>query len=791
MTPGLSHPLQTILRCFGLALSLFPLPERAGATVPFAETGMVSFADWNPDNTGSQVVSDLLQQAIDTARSNHQTLFIPPGTYLIDRTITLYGNDGGDFPDGHTNVFGDPQAPPTFRLQDGTFTGSPAASNASPAFNLVHVDPTKGSAWVMFATFRNIRIDLGHNPGAAGIAFPAAQDSHLINVHVVGQSFTTGFLGLSGRNQTNLDLGVEGGRYGALLTDAVGFTINGLRLFGQTEVGLLVKNARGATVVGFEYQGPGIAIQADGGNYESGNLYLEDAKISLTGTPPAAIDATDRPMVLRNVFVRGAPQVVLALPRGIATANPDDWSRIVLFANSPSPTSDDYSVVLSVEGSRDTNAVISEVVPVTAVPTDLVGRHLPSETFAFNHPEAVNALSFPGATVGQKIQAALNSSSRVIYVPAGHHSVDTPLLVPLGKVLVGDPGKYSFLVPTYMPASQTYLITTEAGVGEVVLESLFLAIRDIPFDGGLHWQNHGGYWLNGRIYPGSGRSEFEGTIIRFSGDAGGSLFALTDHRNLRSGSTPHPDFRKMVIDGTHHPLTFYGLNLERGGTQRFLPANPFLDVLNSRNLRIYGMKSEPDEGTVVSLRHVDNVLVASFATHRDIAFPFFEIVGAGGLEIALLTGLKSGPPDPIVLPYTNLTEGDVLVRLQQGEGYRPDAFHAPQPGRSFRDTATSVGQNWQYLRWFGLFWSGPGDWIFHRHLCWLYICETNAAGGAFLYSPALGWLWTRPDLFPYLWRFASEVRPAGWLTWHAASSSPAWFFDWSATPPAWVAVLGL
>lgn len=647
---------------------------RAPGAVPFEETGMLSFADWSPDSTGNEIVSDLLESAIEEARTQNKTLYIPPGTYLIDRTIVMKTNSGAYNAQGHANVFGYPYSPPVIRLKDGTFTGNPVPEKATPAIRLVHVDPNKRSAWFFFSTLRNIKIDLGENPGAAGVAFAAAQDSHLINVHVTGKAFTTGFIGLVGRNQCNMDLVVEGGRFGILMTDAAGITATGIRLSGQTDVGLRVDNFRGSTVVGLEYNGPGIAVETKGTSYEQGNLFLEDARIEITDPAKPAIEANGRPIVLRNVYVKGTERLVSAQPHGLTTPTPEGWTRIGAFANSPASI-EGRPNVLSAGGGRQEDWVEADTQSVLTAPDDLVRRHLPDEQFAFNHPEATNALRFPGATPWARIQAALESPARVIYVPAGSHLLEAPLTIPLGKVLVGDPGKYTFLMPTYLPSIQSFLLRTQDGDGEVVVENFFLSTRDLKFDGGVHWRSSGGHCLNIRVVEGHGRSERENAIFEYSGSAGGSMYAVTDHRNLLDNRLPESErFRKVRIVGTHNPLTFYGLNLERGGAQRKVVASPFLEVRDASNIRIFGMKSEPDEGTPVRLENVRNLLLASFATHRDTGHPFIEVVGEASLELAFIFGGSGQSPIDLVSPFAGISKKDVLVHLVLGDGFDDDVF---------------------------------------------------------------------------------------------------------------------
>ena len=81
-----------------------------------------------------------------------------------------------------------------------------------------------------------------------------------------------------------------------------------------------------------------------------------------------------------------------------------------------------------------------------------------------------------------------------------------------------------------------------------------------------------------------------------------------------------------------------------------------------------------------------------------------------------------------------------------------------------------MGNNWSLSPWFGYSWTGSNNlWIYHTLLGWLYI-HLNDDNSVWMYSPSLSpipfWLWTRPDVFPYLYLIpagSNEVSDGFWL----------------------------
>ena len=61
---------------------------------------------------------------------------------------------------------------------------------------------------------------------------------------------------------------------------------------------------------------------------------------------------------------------------------------------------------------------------------------------------------------------------------------------------------------------------------------------------------------------------------------------------------------------------------------------------------------------------------------------------------------------------------------------------------------------WKELAWFGTFFSRGYPWVYHQQLKWLHFTELQDS--AWMWSPIWGWLWTNPEIFPYVFHDANE-----------------------------------
>ncbi len=95
-------------------------------------------------------------------------------------------------------------------------------------------------------------------------------------------------------------------------------------------------------------------------------------------------------------------------------------------------------------------------------------------------------------------------------------------------------------------------------------------------------------------------------------------------------------------------------------------------------------------------------------------------------------------------------------------------------------TATDLGGDWKWLKWFGYFNTDSSPWIYHLTLGWLYPFGTST-DSIWFYDPAMGsFWWTSATVFPYVYR-ASDGH---WLYYsvpaQGQSSTPRRFYDLNA-----------
>lgn len=80
----------------------------------------------------------------------------------------------------------------------------------------------------------------------------------------------------------------------------------------------------------------------------------------------------------------------------------------------------------------------------------------------------------------------------------------------------------------------------------------------------------------------------------------------------------------------------------------------------------------------------------------------------------------------------------------------------------------------------GEFWVGDFPWIYHEGFHWIYAAG-HGMENMWWWRAGSGWLWTSDAIFPNFWCEAV----GGWRYWAAGTSSPPWFYDYTAG--AWIA----
>jgi hypothetical protein len=85
--------------------------------------------------------------------------------------------------------------------------------------------------------------------------------------------------------------------------------------------------------------------------------------------------------------------------------------------------------------------------------------------------------------------------------------------------------------------------------------------------------------------------------------------------------------------------------------------------------------------------------------------------------------------------------------------------------------AIEMGNGWQYLPWFGTYYTFSNHWMWHATHGYLYPSSSPTAGATFLYAPDMKWLWIGRDTWPWVYRYEDGV----WL-WYAGSDADGRYF---------------
>lgn len=627
------HIMKLSIRLFIFTLFFF-LVLKISAQVPANQTGMKLFDDYAPDNTGKADVSELLQSAIDYCILNSQTLYISPGTYLVSKQIeakTQVGmNCGSHIGKFSLCITGDAYNRPVIKLKDGAtgFSDESAMNKATPVLWIHHEKGEIKESCAFWNIVMNLNFDLGNNPGAVALRCGAAQDAVLSNISVYGQNFAAGFSGLPGRNASTINCEVNGGKYAFYIKDnSLACNLFGIKCSNQTVAALYLEVTRGISIVGLEISGcKGKAIETKGDVVWEGNLVLTDARIEIENDSDYAFEINNRALVLKNVYVKGTNNLVLSTEKDFCReVNTHQWTKInsaiftpALFTNNKEVNGYLTVNAFNLINNIKSNNPIMDIEYISVAPMDLRTRNLPDAIYSFNAKTAVCVTNF-GAKPNDNdddfpaFQKAINEND-IVFVPSGIYYLSKPLMLKNNSVLLGDIGKRSRLVPTYSPSAFSWVITTPDIEGHVVIQDLAIDNVDKDFYGGIKWQTSNGFMMNVRNYLESGSSEGKRQNYIFTGNAGGKFYAVTDHGQILPSKTPSDEFRKIVINGTHNPITFYGLNIERGGRSGNVWQNPFLDATNCSNIRIYGSKSETD-GIIYRFSKCNNISVNSVYAH--------------------------------------------------------------------------------------------------------------------------------------------------------------------------------
>lgn len=98
--------------------------------------------------------------------------------------------------------------------------------------------------------------------------------------------------------------------------------------------------------------------------------------------------------------------------------------------------------------------------------------------------------------------------------------------------------------------------------------------------------------------------------------------------------------------------------------------------------------------------------------------------------------------------------------------------HTSAPPLELFPDADNLGGGWYWNDWLGFFNADNLPWIFHFEHGWFYV--TGTADSLFFWMmQQIGWIWTSPTQYPYLYHFSTT----GWWFYNKPSVNPRWFLQ--------------
>lgn len=648
------------------------------AQITANQMGMLDFKESQnlsaEEMNGTIDVTAKLKAAINVARLANQTLFIPSGTYLVSDTIVCKLDFGGS--NGWTIIHpvcivGSSINRPVIKLADNTavFKGA----NPMPLFCYISTSPDsekRDPGAIMEGGLRSINIDLGSgNSKAVGIHWSCAQYCFIEDISVSGSGFFAGLTGFGGANQLLANISVTGGQYGLYfpeynegvkwdLRGMVQSTISGCTFTGQTVNALRLWGYGGITMVGITIEKTsGTAIKMNGQGYgvQTFPFSLIDSKITFTSpsTSNLVIENLRRcNLALNGVYVTGAGTLVNNNgDENLAALTPiNNWTHVKRFNYIDKVARSDGSVLYygthydAKAGVLSTAAIVQTA--AAAPPSDLTSKHIWASTPSF---EDTDAVFVPAGSTAAQIQSLINSNTKICF-PKGVFSLSSPITLKSNTILFGCPGiglcgtvfKDASGFPTSSP---NWLINTEnSATATTYLMDITTNPSNVKNMGSLHWMA-GANSIIRTVRFNRGWTDTEPNLIRmyFSDNGGGRVFNYQDE-HANEGVSQDPGHRKVKISGTSQQLTFYGLNLERGGNLNPPSAWPMCEIVNASKVRIFGAKTEAYQ-PYASINGCNDIFITNVADFSNIGSTGahqIEISGTNdNIEISNLVWTKS------------------------------------------------------------------------------------------------------------------------------------------------------
>ncbi|MDP3072596.1 MAG: glycosyl hydrolase family 28-related protein [Opitutaceae bacterium] len=607
-----------------------------------AEMGLVDVTatPFRADQTGRKDATRAIQAAVNFARDHQMVCFFPAGTYRVSDTIECIQNPsrqgGGMF--WPCVLQGSRRG---VRPKIVLTARSPGFDDPAQRKRVISIwargagreaPVTAEQANILFnSMFLNLDITVEEgNSGAVALRMEGAQGSGAQDCVIDVTHGHTGLEGGCGSGGSHAGITVIGGRIGMDLTQSrPAPTLTGITLINQTATALVYRGIEALCVVGLKLtsqaSGPVIVGKTNERNPLCGQISVVDSQIDLQAPGGIAVSSASA-LYLKNVYVRGAAQIVSSPDGARLAGDPAKWTQVVEYAHGPVlPEFKGYRFAAPVylDGQRqEADVIVTE--PAASPPDDLQARHLWGE--GFHSYESRGAVSVKAPPFGAKgdsfaddtdaIQRAVDEND-IVYLPKGYYRITRTIQLRPTTKLVGIAQSFSVLMTREAEGSfadaaspQPLVRTADDRDARTILAfCYFLVPREMAGAFGLHWRcgpqsvlRSAGSILRPLRSQGEAATKVPGRhpLTLVSGHGAGRWYNLNNHELISDAG-----FRYLLLDGAAGPLAIYQCNIEH-----VLDQDAQIEISRSQRVAIYGMKSE---GNSPALRATDSSEISIFS----------------------------------------------------------------------------------------------------------------------------------------------------------------------------------